>query len=151
MYDFRFRVILAMLAALLLNMSGSELAFSQSAQHRETDLDFTTRATQQATNMSARVAELEKRLSQSSSSTGQAASGSPERLRHKDRAATSTDADRERLQNELGSLKSEIRKEQQRMRSQDLDDDKVAREQQQRMQKLDARLRRVETEIVALD
>jgi len=47
-------------------------------------------------------------------------------------------------------LKAQVRQEQDRLRSGNFDDQKNAKEQQARMQKLDARIRQVQTEIVAL-
>jgi chromosome segregation ATPase len=106
---------------------------------------------QQATEMSVRIDELELSLGQTSTAAA-AATGAeqraPERLRHKNRAASDTDT--QRLRNELKNLKAQVRQEQDRLRSGDFDDQKNVKEQQARMQKLDARLRQVQTEIAAL-
>jgi len=104
---------------------------------------------QQASEMSVRIDELELSLGQTSTATATGAEQrAPERLRHKNRAASDTDT--QRLRNELKNLKAQVRQEQDRLRSGNFDDQKNVKEQQARMQKLDARLRQVQTEIVAL-
>ena len=141
------RVVYSSLSILLFITAFSQLALSQTVQHRQTDLQFVSRMSQQATEMSVRIDELELGLGQTGTATA-AGQGTPERLRHKNRAAS--DADVQRLRNELKNLKAQVRQEQNRLHSGNFDDQKNVKEQQARMQKLDARLRQVQTEIVAL-
>jgi chromosome segregation ATPase len=143
----RIRGVSSLLAVLIFISVFSQLALSQTAQHRQTDLQFVSRMNQQATEMSVRIDELELRLGQTGTATA-SGQGAPERLRHKNRAAS--DADVQRLRNELKNLKAQVRQEQDRLHSGNFDDQKDAKEQQARMQKLDARIREVQTEIVAL-
>ena len=147
MTQLRIRVVSTLLAAMMFLISFSQLALSQTVQHRQTDLQFVSRMNQQATEMSVRIDELELSLGQTSTATN-AEQRAPERLRHKNRAASDTDT--QRLRNELKNLKAQVRREQDRLRSGNFDDQKNAKEQQARMQKLDARIRQVQTEIVAL-
>jgi len=132
---------------LIVTIVFSQLALSQSVQHRQTDLQFVSRMNQQATEMSVRIEELELSLGQTSTATN-AEQRAPERLRHKNRATS--DADTQRLRSELKNLKAQVRQEQDRLRSGNFDDQKNAKEQQARMQKLDTRLRQVQSEIAAL-
>ena len=147
MTQLRIRVVSTLLAAMMFLIIFSQLALSQTVQHRQTDLQFVSRMNQQATEMSVRIDELELSLGQTSTATN-AEQRAPERLRHKNRAASDTDT--QRLRNELKNLKAQVRREQDRLRSGNFDDQKNAKEQQARMQKLDARIRQVQTEIVAL-
>ena len=147
MTQLRIRVVSTLLAAMMFLIFFSQLALSQTVQHRQTDLQFVSRMNQQATEMSVRIDELELSLGQTSTATN-AEERAPERLRHKNRAASDTDT--QRLRNELKNLKAQVRREQDRLRSGNFDDQKNAKEQQARMQKLDARIRQVQTEIVAL-
>jgi chromosome segregation ATPase len=151
MSQLRIRGVSSLLAVLIVALVFSQLALSQTVQHRQTDLQFVSRMNQQATEMSVRIDELELSLGQTSTAAA-AATGAeqraPERLRHKNRAASDTDT--QRLRNELKNLKAQVRQEQDRLRSGDFDDQKNVKEQQARMQKLDARLRQVQTEIAAL-
>lgn len=147
MSQLRIRRVSSLLATLIFMPVFSQLALSQTVQHRQTDLQFVSRMNQQATEMSDRIDELELSLGQTSTATG-AEQRAPERLRHKNRAASDTDT--QRLRNELKNLKAQVRQEQDRLRSGNFDNQKNAKEQQTRMQKLDARIREVQTEIVAL-
>ena len=72
-----------------------------------------------------------------------------ERLRHKNRSVS--DSDMKRLRRELRSLKSQIRQEQKRLKSKNFDQQKSVKDQQKRMKKLDARLRRIQKEIIAFN
>jgi hypothetical protein len=147
MSQLRIRGVSSLLAVLVFIPVFSQLALSQTVQHRQTDLQFVSRMNQQATGMSDRIDELELHLAQTGTANN-AEQRAPERLRHKNRAAS--DADVQRLRNELKNLKAQVRQEQDRLRSGDFDDQKNVKEQQARMQKLDARLRQVQTEIAAL-
>jgi len=149
MSRFRIRVAQSVIAAAILVIAGSQSAYSQSTQHRQTDLQFATRMNQEAAQMLTRANKLEKRLGRAKAAAGDAETRAPERLRHKDRAVS--EADLTRLRNELKGVKSQIRKEQKRLKSKNFDKKKNVQEQQKRMRKLDARLRRVQTEIAALN
>jgi len=149
MSKFRIRVAQSVIAAAILVVAGSQSAYSQSTQHRQTDLQFVTRMTQEAAQMLTRANKLEKRLGRANVAAGDADTRAPERLRHKDRAVS--EADLTRLRKELKGVKSEIRKEQKRLKSKNFDKKKNVQEQEKRMRKLDAKLRRVQTEIVALN
>ena len=141
------RVVPLLLSILLFIIVFSQLALSQTVQHRQTDLQFVSRMNQQATEMSVRIEELELSLGQTSTATN-AEQRAPERLRHKDRAASDTDT--QRLRSELKNLKAQVLQEQDRLRSGNFDDQKNAQEHQASMQKLDTRLRQVQSEIAAL-
>ena len=149
MSKFRVRAAQSVIAALILVVAGTQPAFSQSTQHRQTDLQFVTRMNQEAAQMLTRANKLEERLRGVKGSAGDAETRAPERLRHKNRAVS--EADLNRLRNELKGVKSEIRKEQERLKSKNFDKKENVKEQEKRMRKLDAKLRRVQTEIVALN
>ena len=182
MSHFQIRVAQPFIAALILIVAGTQPAFSQSTQHRQTDLQFVTRMNQEAAQMLIRASDLEKRLrqveattgpmpqtkehillgrqvssnadkdqitSRQGSSAGEAETRASERLRHKNRAVS--DSDMKRLRRELRSLKSQIRQEQKRLKSKNFDQQKSVKDQQKRMKKLDARLRRIQKEIIAFN
>ena len=110
-------------------VKGSQPVFSQSSQHRETDLQIVARMNQQAAQMS-------------TSGNDQVVTG---------RVTSSEEADMRRLHRELAGIQSQIRQEQKRLKTRNFDEQKNIKGQQQRMQKLDSRLRRLQTEIVALN
>jgi len=99
MSQLRIRGVSSLLAVLIFTVVFSQLALSQTVQHRQTDLQFVSRMNQQATEMSVRIDELELSLGQTSTAAATAtATGAeqraPERLRHKNRAASDTDTQR---------------------------------------------------------
>ena len=98
----------------------------------------------QAAQMSTRVHELESHLGKSDRSVD-VERRAPERLRHKDRAISKTDE--QRLSSELKQLHSQILREQNRLKSANFDDQESVREQEQRMQKLDAKIRQLQAEM----
>lgn len=135
----------SLFTAMILGSIISQPALAQkTVQHRQSDLDFVSRMNQQAALMSTQVRELESRLGKGERSVD-VERRTPERLRHKDRAISKTDE--QRFGNELKQLRCQIQQEQNRLKSASFDDQKSVREQEQRMQKLDAKIRQLQTEI----
>jgi len=71
MSQLRIRGVSSLLAVLIVALVFSQLALSQTVQHRQTDLQFVSRMNQQATEMSVRIDELELSLGQTSTAQPQ--------------------------------------------------------------------------------
>ena len=62
MSNFRVRAAQSVIVAAILVIAGSQSAYSQSTQHRQTDLQFVTRMNQEAAQMLTSANNREKRM-----------------------------------------------------------------------------------------
>ncbi len=166
-------VVVCILGFLTALSYADQSAFAQTAQHRETDLDFTSRLRSQSVNLQKQVSGLDvrlKKLEQAAASREHILLGRqvptpastnpglstttaksderrvPERLRHKDRAVDQPDFGT--IRNELQTLNRQVQAEQSRLDANQTQQSRSIEENLQRLQQqaraLDTKLRNVE-------